>query len=201
MRIIPLIFCVFIAALVTHAQGTLEKIFYNLPQQYSLFEDDDKKKQEVVDMKKNAADGYYDGSFIDERNGYLRWIGYQCAYELCYWKNYITSSGDSAKLVAVIQGCMNKPVFLVEKDGQFTPISFNVFDTFDASHFFKEGTSVKTMKPYLNNFSFALPWKGRNIVAHYGGNYGERDGEELLKGDKIDFVWNNGVFEMGEPYF
>lgn len=201
MRIIPLIFCVFISALGAQSQGTLESIFYYLPQDYALFEDDIKKRDEIVYMKKNADKDDYSESFIDERNGFLRWVGYQCPYELCYWKNYVTSSGDSARLVAVGRGCDSKPVFLIEKDWKFTPISFSVFENFDARFFFKEGTSAKAMKPYLGYFSFKLPWKGRNIVAHYQGPYGERDGEEMLKGDKIDFVWNNGVFEMGEPYF
>jgi hypothetical protein len=190
-----------ILGLQTYAQGTLETIFYRLPSEYSMFIDMEDKKAKIAEMKENTDPE--SGSFIDERNGYLRWIGYQCTYELCYWKNFkADSTGVSPKnLVAVVHGCQNKPDFLIEENGKFIKTQFDVFDTFDARYFFKRDVKSSAVKPYLDYFSFTLPRKGYTITAHYGGAYGEKDGSELLKGDKIDFIWKDNGFEMGKPYF
>jgi hypothetical protein len=183
------------------AQGTLETIFYRLPSEYSLDFDLAKKREEVADMKANK--NHEAGSYIDEQNGYLRRVGYQCTYELCYWKNFQPdSTGISSKnLVAVIDGCQNKPDFLIEENGKFTVTKFEVFENFDARYFFKTGVKLSSIKEYLSYFSFTLPSKGYNITAHYGSLYGDQERSDLLKGDKIDFIWKDSSFVLGEAYF
>lgn len=176
------------------SQGVLESLYYKLPSEYCLDFDMERKKSAIEDMKFN--------DFLDEKNGFLSYNIFQCHYEVCYWN--LKESGSQSRLVAVngADGCGHRIYFFIEREGKLTHCKMEIFDSFNAFFFFKKDTKLKDIKPEADMFIYHLPRKGRNITVHYGSPYlGAGDGNLLLKGDKIDFIWNNGDFKMGEPYF
>ncbi len=188
---------------VARSQGVLEQLFYKLPSEYFFDQDLQKKKEAIAEMKDNAKNSFKEGSILDEKNGYLRYVAYQCNYEMCYWTLKMNVSGEEKKLnvAAVIEGCKDKPKFFIEDGEVLKPYNCEVFNSFNAFYFFKDDARLGDIRQYIDWFSFSLPQKGLNIIAKYGGMYGDQEKKELLIGDKIDFVWNNGEFKMGVPYF
>lgn len=203
MKQVALFFMLICYVSVVRSQGVLEQLFYKLPAEYFFDHDLQKKKEVIGEMKGNSKNSYKEGSIIDEKNGYLRYVSYQCNYEMCYWLLKMNVSGEEKKvnIVAVIESCMDKPKFFIEDGEELKPYNFEVFNSFNAFFFFKDDARLGDIREYIDWFSFNLPQKGLNITAKYGGMYGDQEKKEWLKGDKIDFVWDNGKFKMGEPYF
>lgn len=181
-------------------QGVLESLFYKVPfMGYSL----ERKKEIISETKTNVPNGF----LFDEKNGFMSYSGCQCDLEMCYWSYKSSNGGENVKLIAIVGcDCCTRPVFYGEVNGgPLVEFRLNqVLENFNALYFFKDKAKIGDIKPLLNDFIFQLPQKGLDIVVTFGGPYRTQDKyiNSLLKGDKINFVWDgNGGFAMGEPYF
>lgn len=184
-----------------YSQGILEGLYNKLPNEFCMGKTGDEKKYAIDEMKQGFKDGS-NGTFIDEKNGYLCYNIYQCTYEICYWT--ITNSGKTRRIVAVngADDCSNHLYFFSESnDGSLVRYKVEGFNGFNAFYFFKEEAKLKDMKEFANYFTFSLPRKGLDITCRFESIYGMSEENSSIKGDKIDFKWNNGDFKRGEPYF
>ena len=189
-------------------QGVLEKLFYLLPSEYCMNLDEVGRKDEMNQMKENYKNGERTIGFIDEKNGYLCTASVtQCSFEMCYWSHkYNDGSGGGYKIIGVERGlCRGSTIFFKEVNGILMPYTPEVLASFNALFFFKDGVKIEEIRGLAGEFYLSLPSKGTTITVFYGsgGLDKELKKKNLLRGDKINLIWNNGngEFSMGEPYF
>jgi hypothetical protein len=203
-----LIYLVVFSCSAVFSQGTLEKLYYMVPNEscddLSLTE----RKERVAMLKKQEISGKF-----DEKNGYMEdFSSSQNGFKMCYWKWYYPKDSVTAHYIVGVNGgepSLNYFDFFMEEKGKLIPFRPTPLNYFNAVYFFKEDVSIAKIKPFLSNFWLELPSKGTSLVIHFGwGGLGEGDEDnpantekKMLKGDKIDLIWNKGDFKLGEPYF
>lgn len=177
------------------------------------------KYQERVDMINAFEKGLKDLSFgdnhckfidFDLKNGYLKIIGaFEGELELCFW-----NMENNDKLIAISETgcgpvCSGDLFFLLYHNGNIMEQS--IWKYFPKSginqiDFIKDEVKVsKIRKLYSESFfvTYKLPKTGKNILCVYEwGEYFDEDYiKEILKGDKIELVWDNGKFKFGNILF
>src|SRR5688572_1919245 len=131
---------------------------------------------------------------------------------MCYWKWYYPKDSTKAHYMVGVKGGetnLNYTHFLMEKEGRLIRFVPEPLEYFNAAYFFKDDLPLSKAKSYLKYFWFELPMKGTSVVIHFGYGGFAKDLDEnpaftqkkMLKGDKIDLMWDNGKFKLGEPYF
>lgn len=204
MKRLICILCLTLVRPALFSQGVLEKLFYLLPPEFCMDYDADMRKLAMDEMKEGHKNSDQYSMYIDEKAGYLQYDAFQCSYQMCYW-NINEKEGAISRIVAVREpSCVGRMHFLKVDGNKLIHYHDEVFESFNAFFFFKDDIKLGEVKDRAHNYYFSLPRKGVNITVNYGsmfGGYEEDDKKKLLKGDKIDFVWDNGYFKMGEPYF
>jgi len=198
---------------------TITDFFENLPDSSILnlskeqrriitkYSADNKSYEDAMDdiYEKKMAHAF---SVVDLKNGYLKLVGnYDSHLQMCYW-----NFKNGNKLIAVYQESCG-PVCYVERfdfflynKKNYTPVSYNSVIPDIEPSFFKGNYTANKKKmskdDVIAEMLFDLPRNGKNIVAKWGNE----DLPEIYKkygfiGDRMNLVWNDGKFTIGQVYW
>lgn len=178
------------------------------------------KSQDRVDMinafKENLKDSSFGDNYcklsdFDSKNGYLRIIGgFEGEFELCFW-----NLENNDRLIAISKTgcgpvCHGKLQFFLYHEGTIIekPIWGYIPDRsgFDQINFIKDDVKVSEIRKLFSEsyfLTYKLPRNGKNILCVYEwSEYFDEDYiREILKGDNLELVWDNGKFKFGNIFF
>lgn len=206
----------FFVSLVANSQNILD-FYLILPDSVmGLSQEERNKIVEVSKDNKSSADAsedidryhlLYSFDLVDVKNGFLHIIGAMEGHiEMCYWNLQY-----GRKLVAIYQeGC--GPECYVERfdfyeyDGREFKTLFaesiipDIYDDFFSYDKTMAQADMEAME-ISANLLFALPRKGKNILAKWGNTESAAAYEKFARGNRMMLIWKDGIFEKSEIYW